>query len=139
MGHTMTNGVSRNRRRDLSLSMPPVSRDPIGQLDRLVEALHQVNRALPTMALGRKELIAFGALLVQINGALLTFTDRLDHLARLGGRNRPYRTYPDPKEELLSAAADTALQNCRRGIRATYAAALTFHADLRQCSCTSRS
>ncbi|MGH3822792.1 MAG: hypothetical protein ACRDRA_08160, partial [Pseudonocardiaceae bacterium] len=74
----MTAGISSRRRRSaVSLSMPVTSSDPIGQLDRVVEILHQANRALPGTALGCKELTALGGLLTQISSALLALTDQL--------------------------------------------------------------
>jgi hypothetical protein len=81
----MTNKVSRRRRRDLSLSMPSISNDPITQLTRIIEIFQLVNRALTTTALGREELITLGGLLTQINGALLALTDLLSSFASIRG------------------------------------------------------
>jgi hypothetical protein len=58
----MTTGISGHRRRSaVSVSSSVASTDPVEQLDRVVEAFHQVNRALPKTVLGREALIALGA------------------------------------------------------------------------------
>jgi hypothetical protein len=51
--------------------LPITSSDTVDLLDRAVEIVHQINRALPNTALDREELIAVGGLLTQISGALL--------------------------------------------------------------------
>jgi hypothetical protein len=74
----MTTGIIRQRQRSaVSVLSPITTDDPVDQLDRVVEILHQVNRALPKTVLDREELIALGGLLTQISGALLMFTDLL--------------------------------------------------------------
>ena len=128
----MTAGISSHRRRAaVSMSLPVTSNDPVGQLDRVVEAFHQVNRALPKTVLSREELIALGGLLTQINGALLTLTDLLSTPARHYDRARLLRAGPDPTPA-QPPAATSLLQDCRDGYLAAYTSARAFHADVRR-------
>lgn len=136
----MTAGISSRRRRSaVSLSMPVTSNDPIGQLDRAVEILHQANRALPGTALGSKELTALGGLLTQISSALLALTDQLSAPAQRYDRAQLHCASVDPGRTPRPLAVAGSLQNCRDGIRATYLAARAFDADLRQCLRITRS
>lgn len=131
----MTSGMSNRRRRTaVSLSMSPTGGDPIDQLDRVVETFHQVNRALSATALGRTELIALGGLLTQISSALLALTDQLAAPTQHFDRTVPHRGYIATSGASRPAVAGGSLQECRNGIRAAYAAARAFHADLRQLS-----
>jgi hypothetical protein len=133
----MTTGITRQRRRTaVSVSSPIATNDPADQLDRVVETLHQVNRALPKTVLGREELIALGGLLTQISGALLTFTDLLSapahHCDRAQLRRTDTETTPTPRQP----AATSLLRDCRDGYLAAYTSARTFHACLRRCPWT---
>lgn len=125
----MTNGFSSRRRRAaVSLSMSTTGSDPIGQLDRVVQTFHQVNRTLSTTALSRTELIALCRHLAQISGALLALTDQLSSATQQHDRSALQRTYSGAA---LPVAAGSSLQSCREGIRATYLAARAFYTDLR--------
>ena len=112
--------------------MPAASSDPIDQLDRVVEILHQANRALPSMALGGKELTALGGLLTQISSALLALTDQLSVPAQRYDRAQLHRASIDSGGTPRPPAVASSLQNCRYGIRACYLAARAFDAGLRQ-------
>ncbi|MGH3753421.1 MAG: hypothetical protein ACRDRP_12120 [Pseudonocardiaceae bacterium] len=128
----MTTGVSGHRRRSaVSVSMPVASSDPVEQLDRVVETVHHVNRALPRTVLGREELIALGGLLIQISGALLTLTDLLSVPTQHYDRTRPRRA-DDPTPATRLPIATSLLRDCRDGVLATYTSARAFHADLRR-------
>jgi hypothetical protein len=130
----MTAGISNRRRRSaVSLSMPVTSSDPIGQLDRVVEILHQANRALPGTALGRKELTALGGILTQISSALLALTDQLSAPTQRYDRVHWHGASSDSGGVPRPPAVASSLQSCRDGIRATYLAARAFDANLRQC------
>lgn len=136
----MTAGISSRRRRAaVSLSMPVTSSDPIGQLDRVVEMLHQANRALSGTALGSKELTALGGLLTQISSALLGLTDQLSAPTQRYDRAQMHGGSIDSGGTVRPPAVANSLQNCREGIRATYLAARAFDADLRQCLRVTRS
>jgi hypothetical protein len=132
----MTTGIARQRRRSaVSVSSPITTNDPVNQLDRVVEILHQVNRALPKTVLDREGLIALGGLLTQISGALLTFTDLLSvpahHCDRAQLRRADIEVIPTQQP-----AATSLLRDCRDGYLAAYTSARTFHAGLRRCPWT---
>ena len=127
----MTTGITRQRRRSaVSVSSPITTNDPVDQLDRVVEILHQVNRALPKTVLGREELIALGGLLTQISGALLTLTDLLSAPAHHYDRVQLRRADTEAQRQ---PAATSLLRDCRDGYLVAYTSARTFHADLRRC------
>ncbi len=129
----MTTGISGHRRRSaVSVSSSVTSSDPVEQLDRVVEAFHQVNRALPKTVLGREELIALGALLTQIIDALLTLTDLLGAPAHHCDRIRLLRAGADVTPAKRLPAATNLLRDCRDGFVAAYTSARAFHADLRR-------
>lgn len=132
--HTMTTGVSGHRRRStVSVSLPVASSDPVAQLDLIVETLHHVNRALPRTVLGREELLAVGGLLIQLNGALLTFADVLSASVHQHDRTRRRWTDADSTPVPRLPVATDLLRGCRDGFLAAYTSARAFHADLRQC------
>ena len=135
----MTTGISRQRRRTaVSVSLPTTTNDPVDQLDRVVEILHQVNRALPKTVLGREELIALGGLLTQVSSALLTLTDLLSgpthHYDRAQLRRANTKTTPTKPQP----AATSLLRDCRDGYLVAYTSARTFHASLRRYPWTGR-
>ncbi|MGQ0717693.1 MAG: hypothetical protein ACT4NP_10360 [Pseudonocardiales bacterium] len=135
--HVMTNGISSRRRRaTVSVSSSVISSDPVDQLDRVVEAFHQVNRALPKRVLGHEELIALGGLLTQVSGALLTLTDLLSAPAHHYDRTRLLRTDTDTTRAHRPPGATGLLRGCRDGYLAAYTSARALHADLRRCSRT---
>ena len=120
----MTTGGISGHRRCSAVSMSPAvaSSDPVEQLDRLVEAFHQVNRALPQTVLGREELIAVGGLLIQITDALLTLTDLLGAPAHHYDRTRLLRAGADVTPAKRLPAATNLLRlpgrfRCRLHIR----------------------
>jgi hypothetical protein len=130
----MTTGISSHRRRTaVSMSSPAASSDPVDQLDRVVEAFHQINRALPKVALSREELIALGGLLTQISAALLALTDLLSTPARHYDRARLLRAETDATPAQRPPAATSLLRDCRDGYLAAYTSARAFHAELRRC------
>ncbi|MGH4011501.1 MAG: hypothetical protein ACRDTH_25610 [Pseudonocardiaceae bacterium] len=132
--HVMTNGISSRRRRaTVSVSSSVTSSDPVDQLDRVVDAFHQINRALPKRVLGHEELIALGGLLTQVSGALLTLTDLLSAPAHHYDRTR-LRTNTDATRAPRPPGATGLLRNCRDGYLAAYTSARALHADLRRCS-----
>ncbi len=112
--------------------MSVTSSDAVALLDRVLEAVHQVNRALPKAVLGREELIALGGLLTQIGGALLTLADLMSapihHYDRTRLRANTHTTAAQPPP-----AASRLLRECRDGFLAAYPAARAFHAALRRC------
>lgn len=114
------------RRTEVSLSSPEASSEPVEQLDRAVEIIHRVTRALPGRVVGREELIALGGLLTQISGALLTFTDLLiasvDHYERT-------RAVHDTD---VTTQATLLLRECRNSYLAAGASAREFHADIKR-------
>ncbi len=129
----MTIGISGHRRRSaVSVSSSVTSSDPVEQLDQVVEAFHQVSRALPKTALDREELIALGGLLVQITDALLTLTDLLGAPAHHYDRTRLLRAGADVTPAKRLPAATNLLRDCRDGFVAAYTSARAFHADLRR-------
>ena len=133
--YVMTNGISSRRRRaTVSVSSSATSSDPVDQLDRVVDAFHQVNRALPKKVLGHEELIALGGLLTQVSGALLTLTDLLSAPAQHYDRTRLLRADTDATRAHRSPGATGLLRDCRDGYLAAYTSARALHADLRQCS-----
>jgi hypothetical protein len=133
----MTTGITRQRRRAaVSMSSPLATNDPVDQLDRVVEILHQVNRALPKTVLDREELIALGGLLTQISGALLMFTDLLSAPAHHCDRAQLRRADTEVTPTQQQPAATSLLRDCRDGYLAAYTSARTFHADLRRCPWT---
>ncbi len=117
----------------MSRSLSVTSSDPVEQLDRALETVHRVNRALPNTVLSREELIALGGLLTQISGALLTLSDLLSAPAHHYDRTRLSRadTPATPAEPLPMATS--LLRDCRDGFLAAYTSARAFHADLRRC------
>ncbi|MGH8918049.1 MAG: hypothetical protein ACRD0H_06875 [Actinomycetes bacterium] len=130
----MTNGISNRRRRTtVSVSSSVTSSDPVDQLDRVVDAFHQVNRALPQKVLGHEELIALGGLLTQVSGALLTLTDLLSAPAHHYERTRLPRvdTGVPPAQQPLGATG--LLRDCRDSYLAAYTSARALHANLRRC------
>ncbi len=130
----MTTGVTGDRRRAaVSVSSPVISSDPVEQLDLIVETVHHVNRALPRTVLGREELLAVGGLLIQLNGALLTFADSLSAPVHHHDRRRLRRTDADGTPVQRLPVATGLLRDCREGFLAAYTSARTFHADLRRC------
>lgn len=132
-GRVMTTGVSGHRRRSaVSVSLPVASSDPVEQLDRVVETVHHVNRALPRTVVGREELIALGGLLIQVSAALLTLTDLLSVPTQHYDRTRPRRTDTDTTPATRLPAATSLLRDCRNGVLATYTSAREFHAALRR-------
>lgn len=129
----MTTGLSHHRRRTaVSVSLPVASSDPVEQLDRVVDAFHRLNRALPKTVLSQEELIALGGLLTQISAALLTLTDLLSAPAHHYDRTRLRRVDTDamPAQRLLAAVS--LLRDCRDGFLAAYTSARAFHADLKR-------
>lgn len=133
-GDVMTAGISSHRRRTaVSMSSPVASSDPVDQLDRVIEIFHQVNRALPKVALSREELIALGGLLTQISGALLALTDLLNAPTHHYDRARLLRAEADAILAQRPPAATSLLRDCRNGYLAAYTAARAFHAELRRC------
>ncbi|MGH3983793.1 MAG: hypothetical protein ACRDSN_16015 [Pseudonocardiaceae bacterium] len=113
--------------------MPVTSSDLVAMLDQVLEAVHQVNRALPMAVLGREELIAFGGLLTQIGGALLTLADLMSAPVRHYDRTRIRHADTDTTVVRPPPAASRLLRDCRDGFLAAYRAARACHADLRQC------
>src|SRR5919112_2613792 len=112
----MPAGISRHRRRTaVSVSSPITTNDPVDQLDRSIEILHQVNRALPKTALGREELIALGGLLTQISGALLTITDLLSAPTHYYDRTRLRHADTEAIPARRQPAATSLLRDCRNG------------------------
>ncbi|MGH3885162.1 MAG: hypothetical protein ACRDSZ_01105 [Pseudonocardiaceae bacterium] len=133
----MTTGASGHRRRStVSVSLPVVSSDPVAQLDLIVETVHHVNRALSKTVLDREELLAVGGLLIQINGALLTFIGLLSVPTHHYDRTRLRRTNNATTAAQRPPAAASLLQECRDGVFAAYTSARAFHADVRRCSWT---
>ncbi len=133
--HAMTNGISSRRRRAaVSVSSSVSSSDPVDQLDRVVDAFHQVNRALPKKVLGHEELIALGGLLTQVSGALLTLTDLLSAPAHHYDRTRLLRADTDTTRAHRPPDATGLLRDCRDGYLAAYTSARALHADLRRCA-----
>ncbi len=131
--HVMTIGISGRRRRTaVSVSLPDTSSDSVGQLDRVVEIFHQINRTLPRTVLDREELISVGGLLTQINGALMTLADLLSAPTQHYDRTRVQREATDttPAEQ---PAATSLLRDCRDGYLAAYTSARAFHADIKRC------
>ena len=132
--HVMTTGLSHHRRRTaVSVSLPVASSDPVEQLDRVVDAFHRVNRALPKSVLSREELIALGGLLTQISGALLTLTDLLSAPAHHYDRTRLRGVDTDATPAPRLPGAVSLLRDCRDGFLAAYTSARAFHANLRRC------
>ncbi len=130
----MTAGGSGHRRRAaVSVSLPIASGDPVEQLDRVVETVHHINRALPKTVLGREELLALGGMLIQISGALLTLTDLLSVPAHHYDRTRLRRADANSTPVQRLPAATSLLRDCRDGFLAAYTSARGFHADLRRC------
>ncbi|MBV9013020.1 MAG: hypothetical protein JO272_13400 [Pseudonocardiales bacterium] len=74
--------------------------------------------------MGHQELIALGGLLAQISGALLALTDQLSAPTHRYDRIQQRRARTDASGEPEPVAASSTLQNCRDGLRTTYAAAL---------------
>ncbi|HEY6421805.1 MAG TPA: hypothetical protein VIY28_00885 [Pseudonocardiaceae bacterium] len=130
----MTTGKSGLRRRT-AVSLPVTSSDgdSVAQFDGAVDALHKLNRALPTTALGAEEVSALGGLLCQISGALLTLTDLLSAAARHHDHVRLLRAHTDTTAAQRSPQATTLLRDCRGGYLAAYISARAFHADLKHC------
>jgi len=129
----MTTGLSHHRRRTaVSVSLPVASSDPVEQLDRVVDAFHRVNRALPKSVLSREELIALGGLLTQISGALLTLTDLLSAPAHHYDRTRLRGVDTDATPAQRLQGAVSLLRDCRDGFLAAYTSARAFHANLRR-------
>ncbi|MGH3874841.1 MAG: hypothetical protein ACRDSR_25615 [Pseudonocardiaceae bacterium] len=131
----MTNRISSRRRAAVSVSSSPISNDPVDQLDRVVDAFHQVNRALPKRVLGPEELIALGGLLTQVSGALLTLTDLLSAPAHHYDRTRAGTSSRAPRPP----GATSLLRECRDGYLTAYTSARALHAALRRCSRTNPS
>lgn len=134
VSRAMTNGMSGRRRRTaVSLSMPVRYSAPIDQLNRVIETLHVANRTLMTAVPTCQELIALSGLLVQINGALLTFTDLLN--APADHHNHAHRPCAGTEATAAprSPAGDRSLQRCRDAILAAHTASEMFHADVRRC------
>ncbi|MGH3838887.1 MAG: hypothetical protein ACRDSF_24810 [Pseudonocardiaceae bacterium] len=130
----MTSGIAGRRRRTaVSVSLPVTSRDPVEQLDRAVDALYQVNRALPKTALSREELIALGGLLIQISGALLTLTDLLSAPTRPYDHARLRRAATNATPAQRPPSATSLLRDCRDGYLAAHRSARALHTDLRRC------
>jgi hypothetical protein len=124
----VTNSVSGRT----TVSLPVANGDPVEELDRAVDAVHRVNRALPKTVLGREELIAIGGLLTQINRVLLTLTDLLGAPAHHYDRTRLPRADTDTTTPAEGPPAVTSLlQGCRDGYLAAHTSALAFHAHLR--------
>lgn len=123
--------LSRHRhhhRAALSLSQPPSRDEPVEQLDRAIDNLHRVNRALPETVLDREGLIALGGLLTQISGALLTLTELLLPPAHHHDRTRAHGEYTDATRRPAAAL----LCDCRSSYLAAHASARAFHADLKR-------
>ncbi|MGH3902163.1 MAG: hypothetical protein ACRDTA_28720 [Pseudonocardiaceae bacterium] len=116
------------------MSSSVTNNDPVDQLDRVVDAFHQVNRALPKKVLGHEELIALGGLLTQVSGALLTLTDLLSAPAHHYDRTRLLRVETDTPRAHRPPGATGLLRDCRDGYLAAYTSARALHADLRRCS-----
>lgn len=134
----MTTGISGHRRRAaVSVSSPFNSSDPVEQLALIVETVHHVNRVLPRAVLGREELLAVGGLLIQLNGALLTFADLLSVAVHHHDRTRRRRTDAHGTRVQRLPVATGLLGDCRDGFLAAYTSARALHADLRRCSRTS--
>jgi hypothetical protein len=114
-----------------TVSSPVANSDPVEELDRAVDAVHRVNRALPKTVLGREELIAIGGLLTQISCALLTLTDLLGAPAHHCDRTRLLRADTDATPAEGPPAVTSLLQGCRDGYLAAHASARAFHAHLR--------
>ncbi len=124
--------TSRPRRRsEVSLSSPEASNEPVEQLDRAVEILHGVSRALPETVLSPEELIALGGLLTQISGALLTLTELLIAPVHHYDRTRVRDENTDTKTP-QTPTATTLLQDCRNSYVDASAAARAFHADIKR-------
>lgn len=133
----MTTGITRQRRRTaVSVSLPITTNDPVDQLDRVVEILHQVNRALPRTVLGREELIALGGLLTQVSSAMLTLTDLLSAPAHHYDRAQLRRANTESTPTQRQPAATSLLRDCRDGYLVAYTSARAFHAGLRRCPWT---
>ncbi|MGH3905379.1 MAG: hypothetical protein ACRDTE_14495 [Pseudonocardiaceae bacterium] len=115
------------RRAEVSLSSPDASSEPVEQLDRAVEIIHRVTRALPGRVLSREELIALGGLLTQISGALLTFTDLLIAPVHHYDRTRTVRA-----ETAVTTQATLLLRECRDSYLAAGTSAREFHADIKR-------
>ncbi len=107
--------------------MPDASSEPVEQLDRAVEIIHRVTRALPGRVLGREELIALGGLLTQVSAALLTFTDLLIPAVHHYDRTR---TAHDDTE--VTTQATLLLRECRNSYLAAGTSAREFHADIKR-------
>ncbi|HEY2765884.1 MAG TPA: hypothetical protein VGJ13_18035 [Pseudonocardiaceae bacterium] len=127
---TIDRVLSRPRRRAaVSLSSPATADEPVEQLDRAVEIIHRVTRALPDAVLDREELIAISGLLTQISGALLTFTDRLSapvhHYDRARTTQPGADTTPHPD-------ATGMLRDCRSSYVAASNSARAFHAAIKR-------
>ncbi len=133
----MTTGITRQRRRAaVSMSSPLATNDPVDQLDRVIEILHQVNRALPKTVLDREDLIALGGLLTQVSGALLTLTDLLSAPVHHYDRAQLRRVDTEATPTKPQPAATSLLRDCRDGYLVAYTSARTFHAGLRRCPWT---
>ncbi|MGH4014787.1 MAG: hypothetical protein ACRDSL_12860 [Pseudonocardiaceae bacterium] len=128
----MTDGLmSRPRRRaEVSLSLSETSTEPVEQLDRAVEILHRVTRALPETVLSREELIALGGLLTQISGALLTFTELLIAPVHHYDRTRVPAGNTDAKTPNRHTTTSL-LRDCRNSYVDATASARAFHADIK--------
>ncbi|MGH3814611.1 MAG: hypothetical protein ACRDUV_19550 [Pseudonocardiaceae bacterium] len=120
--------MSPRRRSEVSLSSPEASSGPVEQLDRAVEILHGVSRALPETVLSPEELIALGGLLTQISGALLTLTELLIAPVHHYDRTR----VPDENTDIKTPTAATLLRDCRNSYIDASAAARAFHADIKR-------
>jgi hypothetical protein len=75
--HKVLSSRKRRQRGAVSLSSPEPTGEPVEQLDRAVEIIDQVTRALPDTFADREELVALAGVLTQLGRALHTLSDRL--------------------------------------------------------------
>lgn len=113
----------------MSLSSPAAGGEPVEQLDRAVELINRVTRALPEAVLDREELIAISGLLTQISGALLTFTERL--IAPVHHYDRT-RSVDEKTDAARRSSATPLLRDCRSSYVAATTSARAFHATLKR-------
>lgn len=112
----------------MSLSVPTTSSEPVEQLDRAVEIIHQVSRTVSTTVVDREELIALGGLLTQISGALLTLADQLIAPAHHYDRTRALRHHSTAAHQ----PSTRLLLDCRNNYLSASSAARAFHAQLKR-------
>jgi hypothetical protein len=114
----------------VSLSSPEPTGEPVEQLDRAVEIIDQVTRALPDTFADREELVALAGVLTQLGRALHTLSDRLIDPVHHDDRTRS--SCPGGVTTPYPCHATEQLLNCRTGYAYASTSTRALHAILRQ-------